>query len=216
MKILSWAVVGALFGWWASKRAANDVCLLRRHGETFGEAHVTDHGFTPHIAAAVNGLLNVALLFRFNQGFVAGSFSILFAFGTLLALIDVDTHLLPREVVLAACACAVPLLIISSRIDSRGSSIRMLTGSALMWGTLRILQMASRGDLGSGDVRLGAMLGMYLGWISYEAMFFALVAASVIAGFYALTTMARGNAQRTTRFAFGPFLIVGTAIAVLR
>jgi leader peptidase (prepilin peptidase)/N-methyltransferase len=92
----------------------------------------------------------------------------------------------------------------------------MAIGALLMWGGLRVLQLASKGDLGSGDVRLGGLLGMYLGWMSYGALLVALVAASVIAGVYALTTVASGKANRSTRFAFGPFLIVGSVLAVLR
>lgn len=216
MKILSWVVVGALFGWWAAQSAAENVRQLRRHGETFGEAHITDCKLTPHIAAVVNGILGLALIVRFDLDFVAASFGVLFAFGTQLALIDMDTHLLPREIVFTACLCAAPLLVLSARIDSRGSIVRMTIGAFLMWGGLRLLQLASKGDLGSGDVRLGGLLGMYLGWISYGALLAAVVAASVIAGVYALTTVAGGKADRSSRFAFGPFLIVGAVLAVLR
>ncbi|MEY3290962.1 MAG: hypothetical protein RLY19_1053 [Actinomycetota bacterium] len=216
MKILSWVLVGALFGWWAAERAAENVRMLRKYGETFGEAHITDYEFTPHIAAFINGILSLALILRFDVSFVAASFAILFAFGTQLALIDLDTHLLPRDIVLTACLCAAPLLVLSARVDPRGSIIRMAIGALLMWGGLRVLQLASKGDLGSGDVRLGGLLGMYLGWMSYGALLVALVAASVIAGVYALTTVAGGKANRSTRFAFGPFLIVGAVLAVLR
>lgn len=209
-------MVGALFGWWAAKSAAESVRQLRKRGETFGEAHVTDYELTPHLAAAVNGILGLALIVRFDLGFVAASFAVLFAFGTQLALIDVDTHLLPRDIVFTACLCAVPLLVLSARVDSRGSIIRMMVGALLMWGGMRLLQLASKGDLGSGDVRLGGLLGMHLGWISYGTLLVALVMASVIAGVYALTTVAGGRADRSTRFAFGPFLIVGAMLAVLR
>ena len=216
MKILSWVLVGVLFGWWAAERAAYCVRQLRESGETFGEAHVTDYEFTPHIASIINGVLGLALILRFGVSFVAASFAVLFAFGTLLALIDVDTHLLPREIVLTACCCAVPLLLLSSRVDPRGSAIRMVIGSVVMWSSLRLLQLASRGDLGGGDVRLGALLGLYLGWISFGALLFALIAAAAIAGFYAMVAIANNGATRNTRFAFGPFLIVGAVVAVLR
>ena len=216
MKILSWVLVGALFGWWAAERAMLSVRHLRQSGETFGEAHITDYEFTPHIAATINGVLSLVLIVRFDMGFVAASFAVHFAFGTLLALIDFDTHLLPRDIVFTACCCAVPLLMLSSRIDPRGSVIGMMAGSIIMWGALRLLQVASRGDLGSGDVRLGALLGMHLGWISFGALLFALIAAAGIAGIYAMVMIANSGATRNTRFAFGPFLIVGAVVAVLR
>jgi leader peptidase (prepilin peptidase)/N-methyltransferase len=70
--------------------------------------------------------------------------------------------------------------------------------------------------LGGGDVGLGGLLGLYLGWVSYEAIFVGLIAAFFVGGLFAVALLISPKANRHTHFAFGPFLIVGTLIAVLR
>jgi leader peptidase (prepilin peptidase)/N-methyltransferase len=78
------------------------------------------------------------------------------------------------------------------------------------------LEVLARGGLGGGDVALAGLLGLYLGWISYEAIAVGLLAAFVVGGVFALLLLITRKANRSTRFAFGPFLVVGALIAVLR
>ena len=136
--------------------------------------------------------------------------------GMWLSLIDIDTHLLPRRIVYRTIAVAMPLLALSAFFDNTGSIAGMFIGGLGMWCILRVLEVVSRGDLGGGDVGLGALLGLYLGWISYEAIFVGLIAAFFVGGLFAVALLVTRKANRNTHFAFGPFLIVGTLIAVLR
>jgi leader peptidase (prepilin peptidase)/N-methyltransferase len=70
--------------------------------------------------------------------------------------------------------------------------------------------------MGSGDVTLGGFLGLFLGWNSFEAVLLGLLVAFLTAGVFALLAVLLRKAGRNTRFAFGPFLIVGALVAVLR
>jgi leader peptidase (prepilin peptidase)/N-methyltransferase len=133
-----------------------------------------------------------------------------------LSLIDVDTHLLPRRIVYRTLAVAMPLLVLSAFFDGEGSVIGMFIGAIGMWCILRVFEMLSRGDLGGGDVGLGGLLGLYLGWVSYEAILVGLIASFFVGGVWALVLVISRKANRHTHFAFGPFLIVGTLVAVLR
>jgi leader peptidase (prepilin peptidase)/N-methyltransferase len=113
-------------------------------------------------------------------------------------------------------AVAMPLLVLSAFFDNTGSVIGMFIGGLGMWCMLRVLEVLSRGDLGGGDVGLGGLLGLYLGWVSYEAILVGLIAAFFVGGLFAVALLVTRKANRNTHFAFGPFLIVGTLIAVLR
>ena len=97
-----------------------------------------------------------------------------------------------------------------------GSVFGMFIGGLGMWCMLRVLEVLSRGDLGGGDVGLGGLLGLYLGWLSYEAILVGLFASFLVGGLFAVALLVTRKANRNTHFAFGPFLIVGTLIAVLR
>jgi leader peptidase (prepilin peptidase)/N-methyltransferase len=101
-----------------------------------------------------------------------------------------------------------------------GNDVQLLKqvciGAVTMWAMLFLVRFLSRGDMGGGDVSLGACLGLYLGWASSTAVYVALLGSFVVGGGVALTLMALGKADRDTHFPFGPCLIVGSLFAVLR
>ena len=153
---------------------------------------------------------------QFAHDLTVLTFGVLVGAGMWLSLIDIETHLLPRRIVYRTIAVAMPLLVLSAFFDNTGSVIGMFIGGLGMWCMLRVLEVLSRGDLGGGDVGLGGLLGLYLGWVSYEAVLVGLIAAFFVGGLFAVALLVTRKANRNTHFAFGPFLIVGTLVAVLR
>jgi len=73
--------------------------------------------------------------------------------------------------------------------------------------TLLILK---KDGFGYGDVKLMAMVGLFIGWrLMLPAFLFAFFAGAV----FAVYLMATGKAKRGAYMAFGPFLCVGTLLA---
>ncbi|CAB4621898.1 unannotated protein [freshwater metagenome] len=216
MKNLSWIVVGALSGWWCVLRARKSIAKARSRNEQFGEAHIADRTITMWLTIALSATLFGICANKFEHDTTVLAFAVLIAYALQLALIDIDTHLLPRRTVFAAVSRGMPLLIAALFVDASGSLLRMFVGATALWCCLRFLQFLSRGDLGSGDVRLGVLLGMYLGWMSYEAVAVGLLAGFVSAGLFSLLAIASRRATRTTNIPFGPFLLAGALFAVLR
>ena len=216
MRDIVFTLIGAASGYKAIARARTDISRFRTAGETFGESHLTDTAVTTPIVIAVNAALYFLLVQRFEHNLTVLTYGVLVGAGMWLSLIDIDTHLLPRRIVYRTIAVAMPLLVLSAFFDDAGSIVGMFIGGFGMWCMLRVLEVLSRGDLGSGDVGLGGLLGLYLGWLSYEAILVGLFASFLVGGFFAVALLVTGKANRNTHFAFGPFLIVGTLIAVLR
>lgn len=216
MREVVWAVIGLLSGWRAFVLAQRDVVRLRITGETFGSGRATEFSAMSLVVAVVSAALWWQAAHQFDADFTVLSFGLLIAVGLRLLLVDIDTHLLPRAMVYRGIALAVPMLFIAALADERGSVIGMLLGALLMWCLMKILEVLSRGDLGGGDVTASIFLGLYLGWMSYERLATAVVSAFATAGLFALLLLATGRAGRRTHIAFGPFLIAGTLIAVLR
>lgn len=216
MRDIVFALVGAASGYKAITRARIDIARVRKAGETFGESHFTDALVVTPIVVAINAALYFLLAHRFNHDLTVLTFGVLVGAGMWLSLIDIDTHLLPRRIVYRTIAVAMPLLVLSAFFDNTGSVFGMFVGGFGMWCMLRVLEVLSRGDLGGGDVGLGGLLGLYLGWVSYEAILVGLVASFFVGGLFAVVLVVSRKANRHTHFAFGPFLIVGTLIAVLR
>jgi leader peptidase (prepilin peptidase)/N-methyltransferase len=216
MSDVLWAILGAASGYKVITRARTDVPNLRLTGQTFGYANVSAHVVTAPVVIVLCAISFYALEQRFDETFTVLSYGLLVAVGLLLALIDIDTHLLPRRIVHGATALAIPLLILAALNNTDGEILGMFIGAIAMRVFLRVLQVLSRGDMGSGDVTLGGFLGLFLGWNSFEAVLLGLLVAFLTAGVFALLAVLLRKAGRNTRFAFGPFLIVGALVAVLR
>jgi len=216
MRDIVFTLIGAASGYKAITRARTDISRFRITGETFGESHFTDTAVMTPIVISINAALYFLLAQQFEYNITVLTFGVLVGAGMWLSLIDIDTHLLPRRIVYRTIAVALPLLVLAAFFDNTGSVVGMFIGGVVMWFMLRLLEVLSRGDLGGGDVGLGGLLGLYLGWLSYEAVLVALFASFLVGGLFAVALLISRKANRNTHFAFGPFLIVGTLIAVLR
>jgi leader peptidase (prepilin peptidase)/N-methyltransferase len=216
MRELVFALIGIASGYKAITRARVDIARYRLSGETFGESQVTDHSLSTAVVIATCASLYAAVANRFSHDLTALTFGVLVGAGMWLTLIDIDTHLLPRRIVYRTTALVMPLLIVCAFFDDAGSVLGMFVGAFALWMVMRVLEVLARGGLGGGDVALAGLLGMYLGWISYEALVVGLVTAFMVGGVFALLLLITRRANRATRFAFGPFLIVGALVAVLR
>jgi leader peptidase (prepilin peptidase)/N-methyltransferase len=216
MRDIVFVLIGAVSGYKAIARARTDIARFRTAGETFGESHVTNANVSTPIVVVATSTLYFLLAQQFEHNLTALTYGVLVGAGMWLSLIDIDTHLLPRRIVYRTIAVAMPLLVLSAFFDDTGSIAGMFIGGVAMWFILRVLEVLSRGDLGGGDVGLGGLLGLYLGWLSYEAILVGLFASFLVGGLFAVALLISRKANRHTHFAFGPFLIVGTLIAVLR
>jgi leader peptidase (prepilin peptidase)/N-methyltransferase len=126
-----------------------------------------------------------------------------------LTLVDVAVRLLPDRLTGAA---AVAAIVAGTLLDAGGEAGRLVAG-LVAGGAFLVLAIARPGDMGMGDVKLTAVLGLFLGAPVAVAVFVALV-AGVVAG---LALMARKGvrAGRATALAFGPFLALGAVVAML-
>jgi len=84
-------------------------------------------------------------------------------------------------------------------------------GIALGGGVFFAIIVVSRGGMGAGDMKLGAMLGAFLGW---KIALFALMVGVVLGGAWAVALMALGVRGRKDAIPFGPFLAIGGATAL--
>ena len=216
MRELVFALLGVASGFKAITRARVDIARYRLSGETFGESHFTDSSASTPLVIPVCAGLYTLVAHRFGHDLTALTFGVLVGAGMWLSLIDIDTHVLPRRIVYRTTALVVPLLILCAFFDGSGSVLRMFIGAVAMWMSMRVLEVLARGGIGGGDVALSGLLGLYTGWVSYEAVAVALLAAFITGGLFAVLLLISRKASRSTRFAFGPFLVVGALIAVLR
>lgn len=79
-------------------------------------------------------------------------------------------------------------------------------------GFMCLVRLFSRGGLGLGDVKLAAVIGLYLGYSdTLLALFLAFLLGGLVASFLLLTRRAHSR----TMLPFGPFLVAGALGAML-
>jgi len=140
----------------------------------------------------------------------------LLGLGGWLIVIDARTHRLPNRIVLPTLAALLALAIIDALASAeRTPSIRALLGMLILGGFYAMLRLLNRSSMGGGDVKLAAVIGLVLGWHGWTALAVGAAAAFVLGSLYALTLMALRRATRSTRIAFGPWMIIGAFLGVL-
>ena len=134
------------------------------------------------------------------------------AVGALFA-IDIFERRLPRQISLPCFVLAVTGL---TAIDGPSAFGHWgpLTGAALLTTCTYILHRVSRRSLGVGDVLVSPLLGCIIGWFNPWLIGTSLVFASLAGGVYAAILLLRGT-KRGELFAYGPFLFLGTALAII-
>lgn len=134
---------------------------------------------------------------------------VLVAFLVPLTLVDVAVRLLPNRLTGPAAAVAV---VAGTLLDPGGELERLLAGAAA-GGCFLLAALASPAGMGMGDVKLAAVLGLFLGEEVAVALFVALLAGVAVG----LVIIARKGARagRKTVLAFGPFLALGGVVAVI-
>ncbi len=134
---------------------------------------------------------------------------LLVAFLVPLTLIDLDTQTLPDRLTAPAAALA---LVLGTALDP-GGEIERVIAAAAAGGLFFVAWYVRPGGMGFGDVKLVAVLGVFLGASVSVALFAALI-SGVIVGVFIMRRVGFG-AGRKTRVPFGPFLAFGGVLAVL-
>jgi leader peptidase (prepilin peptidase)/N-methyltransferase len=135
--------------------------------------------------------------------------------GVWLLVIDARTHRLPNRIVLPALAVLLALVGIDALVSGQsGPLIGGVIGMLVLGGIYAVLRATSRGGIGGGDVKLAAVIGLVLGWHGWQALAVGAASAFVLGALYALALMAFRRANRSTRIAFGPWMIIGAVLGV--
>ena len=124
-----------------------------------------------------------------------------------LTAIDVGTRRLPNVLTLPTAAAAV----VQRAVFHRSELLEVVVAGAAAFAVFYVMAVALRGGLGLGDVKLAAMLGCLLGAAVVPALAVGILAGGVWAG---VLLLAR-RATRHSSFAYGPFLALGGALAIL-
>lgn len=135
--------------------------------------------------------------------------------GIWLLVIDARTHRLPNRIVLPTLATLLALMSIDALVTKQnGPLFGAMIGMLVLGGLYAGLRATSSGGIGGGDVKLAAVIGLLLGWHGWQALAVGAASAFVLGALYALALMATRRANRSTRIAFGPWMIIGAVLGI--
>jgi leader peptidase (prepilin peptidase) / N-methyltransferase len=124
------------------------------------------------------------------------------------AVIDLEYRIIPNRITLPGALVAI---VLGVTLDPSGEPARLIAGAAA-GGFLLLAAMAYPGGMGMGDVKLAAVMGLYLGRAVAPAMLIAMLAGVLVGAFVIARQGPR--AGRKTAVPFGPFLALGALVAV--
>ena len=139
----------------------------------------------------------------------------LVAVGAWLVVIDARTHRLPNRIVLPLLGALV-LLVVGEGVATGdgGRMLRSLLGGLVLSVCYAVMRAASRQGVGGGDVKLAAVIGLVLSRHGWATLVIGSAAAFLLGALFALTLMLLRRADRSTRIAFGPWMILGAVLAI--
>jgi leader peptidase (prepilin peptidase)/N-methyltransferase len=138
-----------------------------------------------------------ALTLRFGLSAELPAYLYLVTVGVALTMIDFDLRRLPDAIILPSYIVTVILLLPAGAASANWyAGVRALTGMTALLMLYFALALAYPNGLGFGDVKLAGLVGLYLGWLSWNALFLTAVGSLLIA-------CVGGTAVQMTRQATG-------------
>ena len=126
-----------------------------------------------------------------------------------LAVIDAKTMRIPNKIVVPAILMAALLM------ASLGWNLvwQPILAAAASFGFLLVLNLVTRGQIGMGDVKLAALLGLGLGALGWGYWLLGVSLGFVFGGIGALVLLLRGRGLGLrSYFAYGPYLVAGALV----
>ena len=157
----------------------------------------------------------VAAALRFGPSWTGAAEMALLAGLVCLAVIDLERRLLPRRVLYPTAATVLIALVVGTVAE--GQWTRLAVAAACATGEfvfLYAINWMNPAGLGFGDVRLGALIGLGLGWLGWRYAVYGLLLAVVAATLTGLALLALGRAGPNTPLPFGVFLALGAAAVI--
>lgn len=119
-----------------------------------------------------------------------------------ITAIDLERHIIPDALSIPGTVAALLANLATARVAWTDSLLGVLIGGGLFF----VIILARPDGMGGGDMKLGALLGAFLGW---KIAVLAIFVAVTLGGAVAAILMAVGLRRRKDAIPFGPFLALG-------
>lgn len=167
-------------------------------------------------AGTVLAAVEVTLAWQIGPSAALAAFVYLGAVGTAASVLDLATRRLPNRLVLPSYPLTVALLAVASGIQHEWWSFdRAVIASALVAGFYLMLGLGFPHGLGLGDVKLGGLLALGVGWLGWPTLTTSILAGWCLAALVLIARHGTRPEDRGRPIALGPWLCLGALVGVV-
>jgi leader peptidase (prepilin peptidase)/N-methyltransferase len=141
-----------------------------------------------------------------------------------VSVIDLQVQRIPDRITFPTFVLSVPAIVVVSIVEDATDAIpAAFVGAAAYFFFLFVTHMIYPAGMGFGDVKLAAVMGLYLGWLGWtdalpiagplRLVFYALMLGCVLGVVFGLGVQVA--TKRRGAFPFGPALALGCYVVVL-
>ncbi len=128
---------------------------------------------------------------------------------TVLTATDWEQRRLPHLALDPLILVAVAFVPFNPSVEPLWAIVAAVSAAAFLW----VVGLVVRGGVALGDLYLVAPIGLLVGW---PAIFSVIFIAAICAALASLVLLAAGRAAMKTYIPFGPFIVIGAVVTLLR
>lgn len=164
------------------------------------------------IVEAASGLLSGFIAWKYGFTLAAAG-ALLFTWAVIaLAVIDLDTQLLPDGITLPLLWAGLLLNLGGAFTDIRSAVIGAVAGYLILWSVYWLFKLVTgKEGMGYGDFKLLAAVGAWLGW---KMLPLVILLSSAVGALVGIGLMVLARHGRNVPIPFGPYLAGGGLIAM--
>lgn len=164
------------------------------------------------IVEALTAIFSAYAAWHFGPNWAtAGALLLTWALIT-LAMIDLDTQLLPDSITLPLLWCGLAFNLFATYTDLSSAVIGAMAGYLALWSVFWLFKLTTgKEGMGYGDFKLLAALGAWLGWTMLPTI---ILLSSVVGAAVGITLIITARQGRNVPIPFGPYLAAAGGIAL--
>ncbi len=156
----------------------------------------------------LNAVAYLWLYSTFGLSVSFAGFALLTSALIVISFIDLKHKIIPDSILILLFIVGVIYNIINPELTILNSALGFFAVSVPLF----ILALITNGGMGGGDIKLMAVVGIFLGW---KLVLISLFIASLLGSIVGISLMLFKQIKRKEHIPFGPFLAAGIFIAIL-